>query len=995
MLRSWHFKYALVMSGLFAITVGYNACSEDAGFELNQGFDSLEEFNNPPSQVESADPVPTVVINNDAEYTREQEVNLTLNPDGPADQMLISNAPDCSTGQWEDYQQNKIWNLFVTNQKAYVYVKYKFEDQPETACVKDEIVHDDIPPVISFVQGVGSVWLNESNVNISFQVTDSGSGVQESQCDNNGSGLFKVCGNSIYYSNMVENKNYSLVVQAFDRAGNRAGPDQLNWRPDYTPPTVVFNTAPAAITADTTPDFSFTGTDLGSGIAAYECKLDNGDYLPCSSPRTLSNLADGSHTYSVRATDNVGLVSEPATHTWVQDSTAPTVEFTQTPNAIENSNSATFAFREVAGGIANFLCSIDGAAYVACTSPRVVNNLADGNHNFRVIGVDGVGNQSSPIAYNWLVDTTPPTISLSQHPQAIENSNTARFGFVAQDQGSGVKEIQCRLDGAGYTPCAASMDFNNIAQGTHTLRARSQDNAGNYSTEVSYTWTVDLTGPTVTITSTPNNPTNQAVANFEFTAVDGETSVAVIECRVDGQPFSSCTSPAAFNSLADGQHNFSVRARDQAGNMSNVESYEWLVDTTAPILSFISKPNGVEYVGSTPKVSFTAVDGNGSGVASYTCLYNGTAFACDAQLVYDYPAEQTGNNSFMVTVTDNVGNSATLTTHWAVEYQVQNYTTTKTIEDDLPVDILFVIDNSGSMNPERASLGQKINGLLSQIGNVDWQIAVTSTDLRGNQDHEEGRIADFDGNGLHILDSSMDVNVAQTLFENKLTNRSQSNPNGIPVGSGHEEGIHAMARVVDRSLDGQTPENEPNTQFIRDGAAFVAVVLSDENEASQGNVNSVVYQPQEFLDRFNSQFTDPKTFTFHSIVVVSGDTACLNEGPHPHYYGTLYEELSMLTGFGQPGGATIGSVCANDYTAQLKDIGKSVKDLAKTVSLECTPLDQDNGGLADVVVTYQAVGAQTYEPYNEDYTVQGQQISFDDFLPPGDFRFEYQCVPPQ
>ncbi len=996
MFNSWHIKYALIMSGLFAVTVGYNACSEDAGFKLVDGVESLEEVNNGQSIQDVSTPKPSIVINNDAEFTNDETVNLSLNPDGRADKMLISEQQDCSVGQWEPYQKNKLWTLQSLNQEASVYVKYKFEDSPATECVADSIVHDNIAPAIQFDQTFASLWIKVQNLNVSFQVTDAGSGVQEVQCDRDGSGNFQVCANNINYTNLIENGNYTLVVRAVDKAGNQADPEQVNWRPDFTPPTVTFNATPAAVTADVTPDFSFAATDLGSGVATYQCKLDDQAYVNCSSPMTLNNLTDGTHVFAVRAIDNVGHQSDAVVYNWMQDTMAPTIEFTQTPSAIEKVKNARFAFQVVAGDLSSYECKLDASAYQACTSPVDLTALADGNHSFSVVGIDGVGNKSAAITYNWLVDSIAPTISFSETPDAVEKETSARFGFSAQDSGSGLQRIECRLDANSFAPCQALINFADLSATNHTVEARALDKAGNYSDVIAYNWLVDTQAPTVQITSTPENPTKESTAIFGFTANDGGSGIDSIECKVDGGVYASCTSPATFTDLADGLHNFSVRARDVAGNLSAVASYEWLIDLTAPTVAFIAKPNEIEYIGGNPKVSFTAQDANGSGIESYNCLYNGNPVACQANTAYTYPATVESNHSFVVQAIDAVGNSSTIMTSWEVKSLISDQQTNFTVRDERPVDILFVVDNSGSMDEERQNLGQRIEGLLNEIDNLDWQIAVTSTDIDGDNDYQTGRIVDFNGNGLYTLNSSMDLSYAQTLFENKVTIRKKnSNPYGIPGnGDGNEQGINAVSKVVDRAVNPQSSSDLRNANFIRPDADFVAVVLSDENEASEGEADKVKYQPQEFLNRFNSQFPNGKNFTFHSIVVMSGDEDCLNAGPDPHYYGTLYEDLSKLTGYGQPGGGTIGSVCESNYTTQLSEIGKSVQDLAKTVPLKCAPYDADGDGEPEILAAFKAPGSADFVPFEEPYTIQGQQISYQNYLPVGEFQFNYQCYGP-
>jgi hypothetical protein len=78
------------------------------------------------------------------------------------------------------------------------------------------------------------------------------------------------------------------------------------------PPTPTITSNPGTTSNSSSASFSFTDTD---STATFECQVDNSGYSPCSSPWTYSNLADGSHTFAVRAEDQTG-ESGPATFTW-------------------------------------------------------------------------------------------------------------------------------------------------------------------------------------------------------------------------------------------------------------------------------------------------------------------------------------------------------------------------------------------------------------------------------------------------------------------------------------------------------------------------------------------------------------------------------------------------------------------------------------------------------------------------------------------------------
>jgi len=84
-------------------------------------------------------------------------------------------------------------------------------------------------------------------------------------------------------------------------------------------PTASFSATPTDPSTQTSADFTFSGTDSGtpsSGIARLECRLDSGNFATCTSPQALTNLGEGSHSFSIRAVDQAGNTSNILTHSW-------------------------------------------------------------------------------------------------------------------------------------------------------------------------------------------------------------------------------------------------------------------------------------------------------------------------------------------------------------------------------------------------------------------------------------------------------------------------------------------------------------------------------------------------------------------------------------------------------------------------------------------------------------------------------------------------------
>ena len=243
---------------------------------------------------------------------------------------------------------------------------------------------------------------------------------------------------------------------------------------DTTPPATTITSGPSAGTNDPTPTFAFSSSEAGS---SFQCRVDSGSFGACGSPHTTAQLADGSHTFQVRATDHAGNTDPtPASRTFTVDSTPPQTTIDSGPSGTTNDPTPAFAFSSSEAG-SSFECRVDSGSFAACGSPHTTAQLADGSHTFQVRATDPLGNTDpTPGSSTFTVDATPPQTTIDSGPSGATNDPTPTFAFSSSKAGS---SFQCRVDSGAFAACSAPYTTAPLADGSHTFQARAIDPIGN------------------------------------------------------------------------------------------------------------------------------------------------------------------------------------------------------------------------------------------------------------------------------------------------------------------------------------------------------------------------------------------------------------------------------------------------------------------------------------------------------------------------------------
>ena len=343
------------------------------------------------------------------------------------------------------------------------------------------------------------------------------------------------------------------------------------------------------------------------------------------------------------------------------------------------------------------------------------------------------------------------------------------------------------------------------------------------------------------------------------------------------------------------------------------------------------------------------------------------------------------------------------------------------------VDILFVVDNSGSMSSEHKNIASRFSSYISSLDSsgLDYQIAMITTDVsaspnnskkkegNGEGAYQDGKFLEFK-KGVTILteDHSDRVKLFSDLIQRRETLRCEEDDfRGEECASFDERGIYAANLAIERR----------NSNFFRKGSHLAIVFISDEDERSTGGEESNhIDLPQQYLTLESKdepetlvqtvgRLGSEKSFSVYALVVKPSDSACRKaqrdqgeffSGEYGDFYAQLAEPSKDLKDLGPLMEGFLGSVCASNYANQLSVMGERVSESAKKIQLSCKPLEsslqnqatQDGQSIVDLTFRFQIESGQDYT-YNGTYSIdENNVLTFSPALPVGTkVDYEYTC----
>ncbi len=917
-----------------------------------------------------------ILINKGATYANDTNSLLQINVDA-ATEMYITNTPDCTGGgNWQPAAREIPWELGEKNRLTGVYAKFRANQHSETICINDSIIHDDIPPELSLLEPFAALTKAPAT-SIKLNMSDLGSGIDNLVCP---TGVLP-CSTAMTIANTEEGpKNYEFY--AVDKAGNRSALLTTKWLVDRTPPKIMFATTPATKTSLATADFSVAATDnyTPASNIKFKCLIDAGAYVDCKAAFSFSGLLDGIHNVQIYAYDEVENASNPISFSWMIGRKFPTIRFTETPRPYTNMTEQ-FAFDgtdQFAVPLVNFQCSLNNSIFADCKSPFVLPaSLLQGENKFKIKGIDALGIESGELEYKWIYDTVKPVVTWIIYPaEFTKNVNENLKISISGDQ-QPLESIEFYLDNSALAKSLAdAYTLTSLTEGFHTASVIVTDKAGNKSDPSAKNFWSDFTAPTLSYPQIVTPSKNQDLS-LPVTAADNTPApnnvislfYVIDEAMVNPAPYTLFTSPLEIKNIPHGLHLIKMYAVDKAGNKSIIYlTNPFLTDLNPPVITYLQQPSVEVSTGQTVTVEYLVQDID-TGLSSIVCKYSNSVAvisegACLEKATLVLPIMGSDTYTFAITATDKVGNSSTKSLLWktGLLYEQKTHPFKVTSQINNKVDVLLVIDNSGSMEAEQAKISDAFANFLNNLGGINYRIGVTTTDV--TLSGQQGSLLQFGSTNLTYIEPTTPD--ALMLLQKTVQTGT--------LGDGAEKGLTAIQKFIDKALTLTTNEY----RFLRSEAVFATLVVTDSDEAAY----SGGYQTaQAFLDVFKMKLPN-KTYIHHSSIVLPNDLTCKAQGEG---YGTTYFDLSKATG------GISASLCSPNYVDQLKDFATTIINKISEQTLACAPIDINKDGKIDMDISFVSSVGTTGKITS--YTVLNNKVSFINMLTiVGDYTITYYCL---
>jgi RNA polymerase subunit RPABC4/transcription elongation factor Spt4 len=378
----------------------------------------------------------------------------------------------------------------------------------------------------------GQVYTNTRTVSVFVNATAAGFPATGMQLSNDNSGWTSYAYTAPYTQSWTLSSGdgpKTVYVRFIGNGTSSSYSDTITL--DTTAPTLTITTPTSGATIQQTIcTMNWTSSDAGSGISSFEAWVDSSSHVTLTSAtnsNVFAGLSEASHTFNLKATDGAG---NTQTRT-----VSITVSIPPGTGSILISNGALYT---TTASITLNLAASAGVDQMSFSTPENTTwstwEAFAATKSWTLSGGDGAktvsvmykfsGITNPSIAYNAtiLLDTTPPTVSITAPANGAQlTSTTCEASWTATDPTSGIEHYEIKVDSGDwlYVGNLTSYPIIGLPDGSHSLSVKAVDRGG-----LSQTTTANIVVSAVVVTTpTPSTATTTPTPTPSPSTTQGTT----------------------------------------------------------------------------------------------------------------------------------------------------------------------------------------------------------------------------------------------------------------------------------------------------------------------------------------------------------------------------------------------------------------------------------------------------------------------------------------
>jgi Chitobiase/beta-hexosaminidase C-terminal domain/RHS Repeat len=532
-------------------------------------------------------PTGSININSWAASTISTNVTLTLScyDANGCSQMQFSN-DNVTYSTPETYATPKTWALSTGDGTKTVYVKFKDNADNWSTPYNDTILLDTTPPTGTNTINSGAAFTNNTNVTLTLTCSDANSCSQVQFSNDNGtySGA-QAYGTPKSWTLTSGNGPKTVWAKFKDTPGNWSTPSSDSIVLDATAPTTT--AAPPGGAYNSAQSVTLSCTDTGDSGCDKIYYTTDGTFPNTSSPQYSSPInISATTTLRFFAKDFATNSEAVKTQTYTMDTTPPTGSISINSGAastISTNVTLTLSCSDT-NGCSQMRFSNDNVDYSTpetyATTKAWTLTTGDGTKTAYVKFKDSAQNWSIPYSDTILLDTTPPTGTVTINGGAAFTKNTFVTLTLTCSDTNSCSQVRFSNDNVTYSGAQAYGTPKSwtlaSGDGTKTVYAIFKDTPGNWSTPSSDSILLDTTAPTTT--ASPPGGTYAGSVDVTLSCADGAGSGCDKIYYTTNGSYPTTSSPQYSSPIhISGTTTLRFFATDFAGNSEAVKTQNYTI----------------------------------------------------------------------------------------------------------------------------------------------------------------------------------------------------------------------------------------------------------------------------------------------------------------------------------------------------------------------------------------------------------------------------------